>query len=360
MSRWLYREDLDEARERLTTWWNGGDIGRPALQLTVPREEPIEIVEPLPEPKGWTGTPYTTIDFDFRVNRAARACIDTHYLAEAVPNVAPDLAPNCLALYLGCRGVEHPDTVWCEPCIASPEAARFDYDPGNFYWDFTLRLGREMLRLGRDRLFVAFPDLIEGLDTLAAMRGNAALLTDLYERPDWVHECLRRITDRYFHYYDVLYDLFRDELGGSVFWAWAPGRMTKLQCDFSAMIGPEMFEEFMVPVLREMTERVSYCMYHWDGPDAIRHHDLLLSLPDLDMIQWTPGAGNEPPDHPRWWPLHHKTLEAGKRVFLHSCEGLESLKALKREFGPGFHQFLVSLSAESLEQADRMLAVVSA
>ena len=360
MSRWLYREDMDEARQRLTTWWNGGDIGRPALQLTVPREEPVEIIEPLPEPEGWSGTDYTTIDFEFRVNRAARAGVHTHYLGEAIPNVAPDLAPNCLALYLGCRGIEQPDTVWCEPCIASPEQAAFEYDRDNFYWDFTLRLGNEMLRIGQDRFLVAFPDLIEGLDTLAAMRGNAALLADLYERPEWVHTCLREITDRYFRYYDVLYDLFRDEVGGAVFWAWAPGRVTKLQCDFSAMIGPEMFRTFMLPILREMTERVSYCMYHWDGPGAIHHQDLLLSLPQLDMLQWTPGAGAEPPDHKRWWPLHHKTIEAGKKVFLHWCEGIDSLKALKREFGPGLNHFLINVTAQTLEQAQAILGATSA
>jgi len=84
--------------------------------------------------------------------------------------------------------------------------------------------------------------------------------------------------------------MMRDEVGGSIFWAWAPGRMAKFQCDFSAMISPAMFGEFMVPVLREMTERVSYCMYHWDGPGALGHHDHLLSLPRLTMLQWTPGA----------------------------------------------------------------------
>jgi hypothetical protein len=64
------------------------------------------------------------------------------------------------------------------------------------------------------------------------------------------------------------------------------------------------------PVLAEMTERVSYCMYHWDGPGALRHHDHLLALPALDMIQWTPGAGVEPTWHRRWWPYYRKTIEA--------------------------------------------------
>ena len=357
MSSLLYREDMDAVRTRLTTWWNGGDIGRPAMQITAPRPEPIEHVEAMPEPEEWL-TRYSTSNFEYRVNLSARACINTHYLGEAVPNIAPDLAPNCLALYLGCRGVEMPGTVWCEPFIDRPEDARFTFDRNNAYWDFSLRLAREQLRLGSGKFLIAFPDLIEGLDTLAAMRGTEHLLLDLLERPEWVHESLRRITDRYFHYYDILYDMFRDDVGGSVYWAWAPGRMAKFQCDFSAMISPEMFADFMVPVLAEMCERVSYCMYHWDGPGALLHHDHLLSIPRLTMFQWTPGAGKEPTWHKRWWGIYHTTIEAGKKLLI-SCGSVDDLKALKREFGEGLKQFMINMGVESSEQAEEVLRIAS-
>lgn len=356
MGALLFREDADAVRQRLTTWWNGGDIGRPALLLTAPSTDPRDTVEMMPEPHGWL-THYSTSNFEYRVNLAARAHVHVLHFGESMPFVSPDLAPNCLALYLGCRGIEEISTVWCAPCITSPEGVRFEFDPNNFYWNFTLRLGKELLRIGRGKFLVAFPDFIEGLDTLAAMRGNEKLLTDLVERPEWVHACLRQITDRYFQYYDILYDLFRDEVGGSVFWAWAPGRMVKLQCDFSAMISADMFGEFMVPVLTEMCQRISYSMYHWDGPGALRHHDHLLSIPQLDMLQWTPGAGVEPPDDKRWWPYYHKTVEAGKKLYVHNTRGIEQLKVLKREFGPKLHPFLIAMTAESAEQAAEILRI---
>ena len=358
MSSLLYRPDFDQVRDRLTDWWRGGDIGRPAMHITVRRSEPLEDIPVLPEPDGWV-THYSTSDFDYRVNLSTRACVNAHYLADAVPTVAPDLAPNCLALYQGCNGVEMPGTVWCKPCIESPETARFGFDPDNFYWDFTLRLSREQLRLGQGKFLVAFPDLIEGLDSLAAMRGTDKLLIDLIERPGWVHQSLQTLTDLYFQYYDILYDMYKEDRGGSHFWAWAPGRMAKLQCDFSAMISPEMFGEFMVPVLREMTAKFDHCMYHWDGPGAIPHHDHLLALPDLDMIQWTPGSGGETIADRRWWPLYHKTIEAGKKVALLGFHGIDNLIAFKREFGPKIKQCLIATSAESLDQAEEILHIVS-
>ena len=312
----------------------------------------------MPEPEGWI-TDYSTSNFDYRANLAARACVNTFYLAEAMPQVRPCLAPNCLALYLGCHGVEQPGTVWCEPCIESPETATFHLDPENFYWTFTLRLAAEQLRLGQGKFVVEFPDLIEGLDTLAAMRGTQSLLTDLVDRPEWVFHALAQITERYFPVYDRLYDMVKDDRGGSHWWAWAPGRMAKLQCDFSAMISPEMFGRFMVPVLTQMTERFDYCMYHWDGPGALPHHDHLLSIPRLSMIQWTPGEGAEGVADKRWWPYYHKTIEAGKKVVLFGSGGEENLGRLKREFGPKLRHFMISMGVQSPADVQRVLAAVS-
>jgi hypothetical protein len=327
------------------------------MQITAPREQPHEQVEVMPEPEGWS-THYSTRNLHYRVNLALRECLYTDYFGEAVPTVAPgDLAPNCLALYLRCHGVELPDTVWCEPCIEDPETACIEYDPDNFYWRFSLEAYRRGKEVGRGKFLLQFPDLIEGLDTLAAMRGTERLLVDLVERPEWVHASVRKITGLYFRYYDVLYDLLRDEVGGSIYWAWAPGRLTKLQCDFSAMISPSMFREFMVPIFVEMTERVSHSLYHLDGPGAICHQDALLSIPRLNMIQWQPGAGNEPQWHPRWWPLLHAIVEAGKKVMI-GGGGKEELLALKREFGEKCKQMMLACEVPSAQEADAYLGLM--
>jgi hypothetical protein len=328
------------------------------MQLVVRREHPHEEIPAMPEPEGWTGR-YSTADFDYRVNLARRACVNNDYVAEAMPAVSPDLAPNCLALYLGCRGVEERGTVWCEPFIDDPEAAVFEFDPANFYWEFTVGLAREQARHGGGRFLTSFPDLIEGLDTLAAMRDTQTLLTDLIERPEWVYESLTAVTEQYFVVYDQLYEMIKDDRGGSYFWAWAPGRMSKLQCDFSAMISPDMFGDFMVPVLDTMCGRLDYCMYHWDGPGALPHHDHLLSIDRLSMIQWTPGAGQPPVADPQWWPAYHKTVEAGKRVILKNVPDLDALRALKREFGPKLKRFMIDMQFESHADAERALQLAS-
>ena len=134
--------------------------------------------------------------------------------------------------------------------------------------------------------------------------------------------------------------------------------MSKLQCDFAAMISPAMFGEFMVPVLRQMTERLDHTMFHWDGPGALEHHDHLLSIPELDMLQWTPGAGAEPCWDSRWWTYYHKTVEQGKSLLVNAGNG-DCLADLKREFGPKLKRFMLTLSVDGPEKAQEALTIVS-
>jgi hypothetical protein len=95
-------------------------------------------------------------------------------------------------------------------------------------------------------------------------------------------------------------------------------------------------------------------MYHWDGPGAIQHLDALLSVPKLNMIQWTPGAGAEPTWHERWWPLYHRIFDAGKSVLL-GADNVEQLLALKREFGEQCKQMLIGTWAPTVEEAEAQI-----
>jgi hypothetical protein len=115
----------------------------------------------------------------------------------------------------------------------------------------------------------------------------------------------------------------------------------------------------MVPVLREMPSRLDYSFFHWAGVGALPHPAHLLSLADLDMIQWTPGAGMEDGLHPRWWPIYHKTLDAGKSMFIGGDPRPERLSALRDEFGHDINRFAMSFGATTTDQAQRMMEAVS-
>ncbi|MCC7494566.1 MAG: hypothetical protein IT204_19565 [Fimbriimonadaceae bacterium] len=352
-----YRPDWLAARERLTTWWNGGSLGRAVLLMTARRAAPPSDLTPRPAPAGWLGR-YSMADPDYSIHLARWVPATQEYFGEACPNWATgDLAPGCVALYLGCRGVEMQDTTWLEPCLESPAGARFELDPTNRYWRWTCDQIAAVAPLARGRFLQAFPDLIEGLDVLAALRGTDHLLLDLLDRPEWVAASLARLTDLYFAYYDRVYEAIRDEVGGSHFWAWAPGRLAKLQCDFSAMISPQQFRDLMLPVLTDMTARLGYSMYHLDGLAAARAHlDALLELPRLQMVQWTAGAGHPGTGDPCWFPLYHRILDAGKKINLWAQ--FDQLPALRREFGAQSEQLLINLGVADAAQAAQAIRLM--
>jgi len=77
-----------------------------------------------------------------------------------------------------------------------------------------------------------------------------------------------------------------------------------------------MFKEFVFPYLQEQCSRLGFTLYHLIGPEAIRHLDQLLKIPELTAIQWVPGAGNPPNESPTWFSLYRKILRSGKSLWL--------------------------------------------
>ena len=179
------------------------------------------------------------------------------------------------------------------------------------------------VRRGKGKYLPGVPDLVEGLDTLAAMRGSERLLTDLMDRPEWVREKLAELNEAYFAVYDRIFDVIRDEHDGSAYCAydlWGPGKTAKVQCDICCMISRPMFDEFVAGQLTAQCEWLDYSVYHLDGEDALPHLDSLLAIDALDAIEWTPiGAsgmidGYPSGGSPHWYDLYRRIRSAGKGV----------------------------------------------
>ena len=57
------------------------------------------------------------------------------------------------------------------------------------------------------------------------------------------------------------------------------------------------------------------CIYHLDGPQALRFLDTLLSIPEIHAIQWVPGAGQD--YWAEWIHVYHRIQAANKAFCLH-------------------------------------------
>ena len=308
-----WKPDWPKAQKNFVEWWNGDGL---VLMMAAPREEPREGLQPPEDPEDletqW-------LDPEYRLKKELHRMASTHYVAEAFPSFNALIGPGSLGTFIGAEPVLEPTTVWYKPCIDDPESyGEIAFDPEDNKWlDAHVALIDIGLEHAEGRYLVGMPDLIENIDTLAAMRGNEKLLMDLVERPEWVKEKVWEINRAFFEAFDYLYEWIKDEQGGNVFQAfglWGPGKTCKVQCDFCCMISRAMFDDFVVPALAEQCEWLDYSMYHLDGTGAMHHLDSLLDIEALDAIEWTPEAGLPKGGDPRWYDLYRRIKEGGKGV----------------------------------------------
>lgn len=344
--------DWEKSRDRHEAWWRGAAIDRVLLQVYAPKKD----VPPSTQPEAPKSFEQQWLDienrlqwFDWHLNR-------TYYAGDAFPYFNPELGPGTFSTFIGAKPEFASNTVWYHPCVDDiPNAKPPVFDENNKYWRFLQDISRKSVERFEGRALTAFPDLIENLDTIASLFGTNELLMAMVDYPEKVHEFQRAILPLYLEYHSRLYDIIKDEVGGSSFcqfYIYGIGRTAKLQCDFSAMISPKMFEDFLVPYMVPQCEALDHTVYHWDGRCALQHEGPLLGMEPLQAIQWTPGAGEPLVGDPVWYPMYHRVRAKGKSLLLIGITP-DKVQDVVEELGPeGLH--LVTW-AGSEEEADDLV-----
>jgi hypothetical protein len=352
----LWKSDWAEARQAHTRWWNGqGMVLWLTADLPTPRED-------LPEPGPAASEEDRWLNPERRISLSEYGMARTAFLAESFPQADIQIGPGSLGTFLGAEPGFAPDTVWYTPCIHDPDTyGPVRFEPRENRWlEAHLAVIDEALRRARGRYLVGIPDLIENLDTLAALRGDTPLLYDLIERPQWVLEKLAEINLAFAGAYEIIYDRIRAEDGATVFNPfnlWAPGRVCKVQCDISATLSPAMFRKFVIPYLEEQCAQLDYVLYHLDGTTCLQHTEALLETRHLRAIEYTPQAGLEGGGSPRWYGLYKRIKAAGKGVQVVGVLD-DELEPLLDAIGPQGTYVMMDGGPRTLDQAERLLKAV--
>ncbi|MGI6207995.1 MAG: hypothetical protein ACOYEW_07240 [Anaerolineae bacterium] len=353
-----YKEDWEQAQKRIEAWWVGEIIDRPCLQVTAPRAGWEQQRNANSVPAGVSVEEWWT-DVEATVERTARRIEATFYGGEAFPLFNPNLGPDLFAAYLGAplrfldthtNWVQHIITDWAD----FPE---LKISEDNRWWRLQIELLQAAHEAGRGRWITGMPDTHAGGDALSALRGNDRLCMDLYDNPEPVRraldELVRAVTFAYDRYFSIVE---ADKYGSSSGWlpSWCPGRSNAVQCDFIALISPAQMEEFILPSIVAEARLLDRVVFHLDGPDAIRHLDLLMAVPEIHAIQWVPGAaGGMMTD---WIPLLQRIQAGGKSLHLSTtaAEVPTLLEALRPE------GLMISTHTDTEEDARALLASISA
>ncbi|MBR0464187.1 MAG: trimethylamine corrinoid protein 2 [Clostridia bacterium] len=343
--------------QRFEDWWRRDNRGLPLMRVVARRDDAD--APPAPDAADDQAL-YTDAGY---LTAAMRHQIGTRvFMADAFPSLGANLGPGSLALYLGSEPIFRRDTVWYAPCISDPLThPPLRFDPDNRWWKLHYDLVRELKASSRAQWRLDIPDLIENIDIYAAMRGPQETLFDIMDCPEAVHGFIRDIDAVYFRYYDAMLSLVQDEDGVSSYTAFSilgKGRVAKIQCDFSAMLSPEHFREFVLPSLEAQTRRLDHALYHLDGPDAIRHVPALMELQRLQALQWTCGAGQPDGACPRWYPIYDQVVKADKGLWIQLYDGgvddwIRGAEELMSRYGKRRFYFL--FPEMSLTDADRLM-----
>jgi len=334
-----YKKDWESTKNKFKAWWNGSNSGRPLMWVVAGKKVPDEELEPEEE--------FVNPE-DYYLNVAKRIKVYRNYLrthifmAESFPNFSMNLGAGSMAIYLGAQPNFQWDTVWFEKCVH--EGFRkwgvLSYKPENFWWKKHVEMIKEAKELSKGEFLVNIPDIVENIDILSAMRGPQELCYDLMDEPEVIKEYIRQVDDLYFEYYDRIYDILKthDGISYTSFRIWGPGKTAKIQCDFSALMSPDQFREFVQPSLRKQCQQLDYSMFHLDGPDALRHVDALMEIEELNALQWTPGEGKPDGGYEGWYPLYDKVRAAGKSLWIMLSDGsvkdwLEASDRLVKRYG---------------------------
>jgi len=317
-----YKENWSETKERFDAWWKRSSLGRPMLKLVARREQPLEDLEP--------ETPFDVpVDMHLgvveKIKRLKNVIRSHAYMAESFPALDLNIGPGSLAVYLGSEPIFTCDTVWYKEVVRDwREFGALKYDPENYWWKRHLEHIRQAKSLSHDEFLVNIPDIVENVDILSALRGPQNLCYDLIDEPDLIKDYVRQVDQLYFKYYNSLYDIVKLADGSSSYTAysvWGTGKTAKVQCDFSALMSPSQFREYVQPSLRSQCRLLDHSIYHLDGPDAIKHVDALMEIEELDALQWTAGAGRPDGGCEMWYPIYDKVKAAGKSLWISIYDG---------------------------------------
>ena len=349
--RW--KENWEESRQHYLDWWAGRGLVITMWEHLAKDGAPHEAV-PAPAPardwsQYWFDPEWRAANIHYQLSRSS-------FKADILPVANTQLGPGSLAAILGAELEGSEETIWIHPCAAQSDTVVFDED--NRWWRTHLDLIRACRRHAQGRYFIGCPDLIEGLDTLAALRGTQAVLLDMIDRPGELTRQVQAVNDIWFQVFERIYDVINEagEMAFCYFSIWGPGRVAKLQSDISGMISIRNFRRFVQPFIREQCQWLDYSLYHLDGVDALRHLDALLEIQELTAIQWTPGVGQPQGGDPCWYDLYKRIRAGGKSIMACWVE-LSQLQPLLDTVGPAGMNVLMHFQSE--RDIDAALAIAA-
>lgn len=302
------KPDFSRVAEEWQRFWRG-ERHRPLVGAVLPKAG----VEAVPKPSTYQLGP--DLDPQALAEQAVHWAETHEFVGAAVPFLYLEFAADQFATFLG-ADLKFPNPGeggW--PIHAYDKVplweVHVEFSTSGRWWRLIAELAEAIMDQGSHHLLLACPTMVANLDALVALRGAQKVLWDLVDCPGEVQRVLGEITAAHAQAVAAFGELLDYDRRGCInrHGMYCQGPLNVLQCDFSCMIGPAMFQEIVLPCLEAETLLYEAVEYHLDGPGALKHLEALCSLERLGVIQWVPGAADETRD---WSDLFRRIDALGK------------------------------------------------
>jgi hypothetical protein len=308
------KPDYEMTRQRIQAFWELELIDRPVVQFSGLLKPPEECL-PLP-PSHHTTSADRWMDAQYQAERALVSLSNQEFLGDTLPITFPNLGPEVFSCFYGCP-LHFGDygTSWTDPIMTDwSQAADLHLDWNSPYLNKLHEMTDALIELGKDTFITGMTDWHPGGDAIAAFRDPQLLAMDMIDHKDAVMTLLQQLEADYFKVYDIFYAKLR--AAGLPCTSWTPlihdGKYYIPSNDFSIMVSDRMFQEVFLPGIIRECQFLDRSIYHLDGPRALSHLDTLLSIPELDAIQYVWGTGNE--GFHRWVWVYQRVQQARKGI----------------------------------------------
>lgn len=257
-------------------------------------------------------------DEEYQVEKFIKSIEGKIFYGETFPVFDPNLGPDVYAAFYGAELEYGEVTSWSEPIVHNWEdMGKLKLDMNNEYFKKLEDLTRCALEQCAGKFMVGYTDLHPGEDCAMAWRGPQQFCMDLYDCPEEAKKLIEIASAGFLTIFDHFDAVLKAENQLSVCWLGIPsfGKMHVPSCDFSAMISTEFFVEFSLSVLQREVKPMTHNIYHVDGWGVANHIDHILSVPEINAIQWVQEPGKDQPIM-QWVPLIKKIQVAGKSVIV--------------------------------------------
>lgn len=299
-------EDFPTIARRFEAWWAHDLLDRPLFIGTANRNPDRSItrrLELIQSPDVWFAAKLADLQ-------------QTHRVGDALPSIRADFGPVLLGGMLGGNIEFGADTTWTHAYIADDWSNAPDWvlREDNRWWQLLQTLAQRVAGDAAGRYLVCTPDLGGSADVLLNLRGSTPLCMDVIEQPQMIEAAVDAIYPAWRTAFTRLYEIVLGRDAGLIHWLglWSNQPYMIPACDFNFMIGPREFERLFLPDIARQAATATRAVFHLDGSGAARHIDALLDVPDIQAIQFTPGAGT--PSALAWVEMFRKIQRRGRSL----------------------------------------------